>query len=123
MMGKAIKGIFPNGKQTDYFGGVLPLVLVLLLIVSLIFSQRLKSYRNETRLYQQTKQFYQGKTLESLSVAKVQRRYANRGEDFSLSGEDRYNIGRVTYEIANGEIRLRVTLDSGLSYVENRKLN
>lgn len=71
---------------------------------------------------QQTKQFYLGKGIESLTVAKLQKRHADKGSGFCLAGEDRYNVGKVSYEVSQGSIRLRVTLDTGLTYVETVRL-
>lgn len=122
-MVKNIKGFFRNGLRNKYSGGVLPSVLALLLIFSLIFGQRLKSYRDEAVLYQQTKQMYQGKTLEAMTVAKLQNRYGNKPVEAVVSGEDSYNIGVVTYNISGQQVKLEVVLNSGLSYRETVNLN
>lgn len=119
-MAKNFKVFFHNGVRNKYVGGVLPSVLALLLIFSLIFSQQLKSYRNEAILYQQTKQMYQGKTLENMTLAKLQKRYGS-GEELVL-GEDCYNIGVVTYKVTGDQVDLEIALNTGLRYQEKVSL-
>lgn len=120
---KSIRRFFRNGRRNKLVGGVLPSVLALLVIFSLVFSHKLKSYRNEMRLYQQTKQFYLGKTLEALTTANVVKEYQKLGVATSLSGEERYNVGNVTYSVKNQTLVLQVELASGLSYQETIELD
>ena len=105
-------------KMTDE-GGILPSVILLLLLFSLILSYELSSYRQEITIYQQTKDHYQGKTLERLTLARLQQRVAEE----SFSGEDRYNIGKVSYLVEGTAIELIVTLESGFSYVAQLSRN
>lgn len=112
----SIKRILAVGKQKQKMtneGGILPSVILLLLLFSLIFSYELSSYRQEITIYQQTKEYYQGKTIERLTLARLQQRATEQ----SFSGEDRYNIGKVSYSVEGTAVELTVTLESGFSYV------
>ncbi|MBP1043519.1 hypothetical protein I6N95_21060 [Vagococcus sp. BWB3-3] len=120
-MAKNIKGAFLNGWQSKHVGGVLPSVLVLLLIFSLIFGQRLRSYRHEAALYQQTKQLYQGKTVAAMTLGKLKNRYLNNNVE-AVTGKDYYNIGVVTYKMSGQYVELEIELNSGLTYVERVNL-